>query len=368
VVCRREWLASLAWRRFLVVALVVALVAVAGFSSLRLEGVPNITRVLAPERVYKEDNLHKFCKEESKTPEPDLSKAWTPDRDYYKEEVCYNRWLVANCKSLADCPRPPREGGNVGAPIWRRLRQLTRKNMVLTRLLYLFRFFCEKHKLRWGIHYGAVLGAMRHRSVIPHDNDLDIWLEPKGFAVLWEHYHADFPRDVVLHHEANRLFIRDLNSCRRPRSTNPFWGFALDIYGHLPADSTSGGVVPVGDFDVTVGVGRPFPGVVMSKKKLTSMYGGDYLTYNPHVVKSMDSDFSAGAACPAVDPTALPGCGIEDLADGTRIRKKHYNHTTCWKVKFEGGKQLQSYEVTHEDGAGGEAAAAAWAAEARAGA
>mmetsp|Transcript_36551 Transcript_36551/g.110460 ORF Transcript_36551/g.110460 Transcript_36551/m.110460 type:complete len:81 (+) Transcript_36551:20-262(+) len=78
VVFRRECLAHLAWRRFPVVALVAA----AMCSSLRLEG-----EVLASESPYKNESLDEFCEAESKTPKPDLSTAWTPDKEYYKEDV-----------------------------------------------------------------------------------------------------------------------------------------------------------------------------------------------------------------------------------------------------------------------------------------
>lgn len=46
--------------------------------------------------------------------------------------------------------------------------------------------FCEKHHLRWCMACGSLLGTIRHKGVIPWDEDLDVAMPRKDFEKLLE--------------------------------------------------------------------------------------------------------------------------------------------------------------------------------------
>lgn len=65
---------------------------------------------------------------------------------------------------LWDCPDIRLQGSN-------RLRQ---SQLVAVRLLRIFDALCKKHRLRYWITRGTLLGAVRHGGYIPWDTDLDV--------------------------------------------------------------------------------------------------------------------------------------------------------------------------------------------------
>ena len=52
------------------------------------------------------------------------------------------------------------------------------------RLIKLFKEFidvCNKNKLRYYAAYGTALGAVRHRGIIPWDDDIDVWMPREDY-------------------------------------------------------------------------------------------------------------------------------------------------------------------------------------------
>eukprot|EP00493_Phyllostaurus_siculus_P027716 UN28064 len=137
--------------------------------------------------------------------------------EYCMEEWCYFHWLDEHCISTKDCPRPGLDPEH--ARIWHRLGRVNQKNLLMARLMYQFSFFAEKHGLVWALISGSVLGPLRSKSQIPWDNDVDLWVDPLvngGWKTVYTYFHRDWSDDAILHAESDRLFIRDLNSCRNP--------------------------------------------------------------------------------------------------------------------------------------------------------
>ncbi len=57
---------------------------------------------------------------------------------------------------------------------------------VLTELLEIIDFICQKYNLKYYLYYGTLLGAIRHRGFIPWDDDADIAMPRKDYETLIE--------------------------------------------------------------------------------------------------------------------------------------------------------------------------------------
>ena len=51
-------------------------------------------------------------------------------------------------------------------------------------ILDYFVAFCQKHNLKYYLTYGSLLGAVRHKGIIPWDDDIDIVLMPDEYDKL----------------------------------------------------------------------------------------------------------------------------------------------------------------------------------------
>lgn len=60
---------------------------------------------------------------------------------------------------------------------------------------------CEKYQLPWYVHWGSLLGAVRHGGYIPWDDDLDICLMRKDFQKLMEVLPKELPEGWILRNE-----------------------------------------------------------------------------------------------------------------------------------------------------------------------
>ena len=65
-------------------------------------------------------------------------------------------------------------------------------------LRYIHRL-CEKHHLRYFLHYGTLLGAVRHKGYIPWDDDLDIMMMNRDMLELLEIIRAENGRYGVFY-------------------------------------------------------------------------------------------------------------------------------------------------------------------------
>ena len=53
-------------------------------------------------------------------------------------------------------------------------------------LLNEFSKVCQKHQLKWFVHAGTLLGAIRHKGFIPWDDDIDVVMPRADYEKLCE--------------------------------------------------------------------------------------------------------------------------------------------------------------------------------------
>ena len=57
-------------------------------------------------------------------------------------------------------------------------------------LLNEFSMVCENHQLKWFVHAGTMLGAIRHKGFIPWDDDIDVVIHRCSLTFCWSLYHS----------------------------------------------------------------------------------------------------------------------------------------------------------------------------------
>ena len=58
-------------------------------------------------------------------------------------------------------------------------------------ILYAVDAFCKKHNIKYSLGYGALIGAIRHKDVIPWDDDIDIIMTRPEYERFIKIFHTD---------------------------------------------------------------------------------------------------------------------------------------------------------------------------------
>ena len=117
-------------------------------------------------------------------------------------------------------------------------------------LLNEFSRVCSVHGLKWFIHAGTMLGAMRHQGFIPWDDDIDVIMPRDDYERLCELGPGEFSHPYFFQNDdTDRFFARPFSRLRNSETTAIFandrsyrypfnQGIFIDIFpiDHVPSD------------------------------------------------------------------------------------------------------------------------------------
>ena len=117
-------------------------------------------------------------------------------------------------------------------------------------LLNEFSTVCDRHGLKWFVHAGTMLGAVRHHGFIPWDDDIDVVMPRDDYERLCALGPSEFSHPYFFQNEyTDRFFARNFSRLRNSETTAiierervfnyPFnQGIFIDIFpmDHIPGD------------------------------------------------------------------------------------------------------------------------------------
>lgn len=78
---------------------------------------------------------------------------------------------------------------------------LRQAQLVLTRMLRIFDLIAKKHRIRYWLYKGTLLGAVRHQGHVPFDNDVDIAIPKQDFENFIKYGVKELPKDIFFQTE-----------------------------------------------------------------------------------------------------------------------------------------------------------------------
>ncbi|EDO44330.1 predicted protein [Nematostella vectensis] len=83
--------------------------------------------------------------------------------------------------------------------------------LVTTRMLRIFDLIARKHKLRYWLESGTMLGAARHKGNIPWDTDIDISMPLKDYVIFFNKAAQELPKDIFFQNSESDPALRPAN-------------------------------------------------------------------------------------------------------------------------------------------------------------
>lgn len=105
------------------------------------------------------------------------------------------------------------------------------KDLALSMLGY-FDYFCKKHKIKYFLMYGSLLGQVRHGGLIPWDDDLDVGVLSSDYEIIKRHFNTD----KLVFHEVSKGFGKIFYKTKRSIDGHQWsWPF-LDVFAFKLTD------------------------------------------------------------------------------------------------------------------------------------
>lgn len=91
---------------------------------------------------------------------------------------------------------------------------LRRAQLRMLEMLVFLDRLCKENDIQYFIAYGTLLGAVRHGGFIPWDDDLDVFIDPKGLKKIRDIINSGGYDYVVQNHKNDKGFVRYYNVLR----------------------------------------------------------------------------------------------------------------------------------------------------------
>tara|TARA_Y100001970_G_scaffold214253_1_gene261979 strand:+ start:1972 stop:3687 length:1716 start_codon:yes stop_codon:yes gene_type:complete len=96
--------------------------------------------------------------------------------------------------------------------------KLINSQNVLCKLLHVFDFICKKNKIKYWMTAGTLIGAIRHKGIIPWDSDIDIAMITEDYNKLKKVIQKELPDDMFFQSPETDIFSdKNFNSTMKAK-------------------------------------------------------------------------------------------------------------------------------------------------------
>lgn len=115
------------------------------------------------------------------------------------------------------------------------LRQI---QLELTQMLKWFHDFCQENHLRYFLHFGTLLGAVRHKGFIPWDNDVDVAMPMKDYIRCCEllSEQSEYIFDSMLNPYQEKLTISVISKIFSKHMVTEYHNYPLQLKSEIGID------------------------------------------------------------------------------------------------------------------------------------
>jgi len=146
------------------------------------------------------------------------------------------------------------------------MRDLVKQQAVLVELLEEIDRICKKHNIPYVVFCGTALGAVRHKGIIPWDDDLDVSMLRKDYEKFLEVAPAELKEQYFLQAEGAKHWPMNFSKLRKnnttylekyhPKDNETHQGIYVDIFpfGRLlsSCDAINSSFISIPNIDISV--------------------------------------------------------------------------------------------------------------------
>ena len=87
------------------------------------------------------------------------------------------------------------------------IKNLKERQKILIRILGIFHNICEENNLIYNIFGGTMLGAVRHKGIIPWDDDIDVTMPRQDYNRFIDLIREKYKGKFVIHSYPDKNYI-----------------------------------------------------------------------------------------------------------------------------------------------------------------